>query len=624
MASGGDRVQTVYSMGDWKPAVLSSVAVAAVVLAVTGWGGGARVELPLRDALLRARASTPATVVAVVAVDDASISALGRWPWSRERLAALVERAREEGATSVAVDILLLDPAPGDDALGRALAESGGMLVAGFDPAAGPLLPPPALAERAELVHGVLELDGDGVLRRLASTKQTEAASYAAMSAAIAARVDAGYRIPVGREITPLFSVRPDDVPVVRASDLLAGGAQPVLSGRVALVGVSATGLGDRVVTPVTEKGRLDAGVVVHAAAAESIARGDLVRVVPPWIAALAAAALAIAAWGAARLSGTAHVAAVVAVIALPLAAGSAAFFALKLASPMTLLTAASVGMVLLVESRTLLAVARGMGRASRALGEGSEATFSPAERVRRLEELATSIAGERRQALESQREVAHELRTPLTSIQGLAKLLAAYDLTDDERRRVAGMVAEESARLHEMVESLLDLERIALRDRAERGVRVDVSALLGRRAEMARAAGSHPIAPETEDAPFVEGEADLLERMVENLVGNAMKFSPPGTTVILRGFRRGGEVVIEVEDEGPGVAPDERERVFRRFARGRAAEGRAGLGLGLAFVAEIARRHGGRAEVDAGARGGACFRVTLPAMAGGAEERQR
>jgi two-component system sensor histidine kinase KdpD len=245
----------------------------------------------------------------------------------------------------------------------------------------------------------------------------------------------------------------------------------------------------------------------------------------------------------------------------------------------------------------------------------------SPAERVRYLEEIADTIARERKQASESHRVVAHELRTPLTSIRGLAQLLAAYDLSDDERRRVAAMVADESTRLHDMVEGLLDLERLSLRERGEGMQLLDVAEILAKRAGLARAVGTHEITLSCDETLPLHGDTALLERLVENLVGNAMKFSPAGSTVTLRGMAHDRDVVLEVEDEGPGIPPEERESVLTRFGRGRSASDRPGLGLGLAFVAEIVRWHGGHLEVDEGALGGACLRVRLSAGAGQASK---
>ena len=164
------------------------------------------------------------------------------------------------------------------------------------------------------------------------------------------------------------------------------------------------------------------------------------------------------------------------------------------------------------------------------------------------------------------------------------------------------------------MVEGLLDLERLALRERGTGVQTVDLREILSRRAELARAAATHGIDVECPVELPVQGDPSLLERLIENLVGNAMKFSPRGSTVTLRGLRRGEELVLEGEDQGPGIAPDDRDRVMRRFGRGQNAGDQPGLGLGLAFVAEIARWHGGSVEVDEGLEGGACLRATLPA----------
>ena len=109
-----------------------------------------------------------------------------------------------------------------------------------------------------------------------------------------------------------------------------------------------------------------------------------------------------------------------------------------------------------------------------------------------------------------------------------------------------------------------------------------------------------------------------LLERALENLVGNALKFSPDGSPVEVRlSAARGREVLLEVEDAGPGVPAEERTRIFRRFARGEKAGGVPGLGLGLSVVAEVAAWHGGRVEVvEPPAGRGSLFRLHLPLAA--------
>jgi two-component system sensor histidine kinase GlrK len=111
-----------------------------------------------------------------------------------------------------------------------------------------------------------------------------------------------------------------------------------------------------------------------------------------------------------------------------------------------------------------------------------------------------------------------------------------------------------------------------------------------------------------------VQGDAEKLRSIVDNLLGNAVKFTPPGGSITVRSREAEGRVTIEVIDSGPGVPPVEREAVFESFFRGRAkAGGRVeGSGLGLAIAREYAEAHGGRIALVPEASGGH-FRVTLP-----------
>jgi signal transduction histidine kinase len=105
-----------------------------------------------------------------------------------------------------------------------------------------------------------------------------------------------------------------------------------------------------------------------------------------------------------------------------------------------------------------------------------------------------------------------------------------------------------------------------------------------------------------------------LLGRVLDNLLTNALKFSPDDSPVRVRVRSAGDQLTIEIEDEGPGVEESEREQVFKRFARGSASRGKAGLGLGLALVAEVVAWHKGDVSVHGGSTGGAMFRIVLPA----------
>ena len=133
---------------------------------------------------------------------------------------------------------------------------------------------------------------------------------------------------------------------------------------------------------------------------------------------------------------------------------------------------------------------------------------------------------------------------------------------------------------------------------------------------------GGHPLQVDA-DPIVAKVDAVQIERIVENLVTNAVRHTPEGTSVWLGVRAQGGGVLISVEDAGPGVPPDRREAVFQPFERGEAArQGVPGIGIGLALVREFAGLHGGRAWVEQGSAGGARFVVELPD--GGALEDER
>jgi len=208
---------------------------------------------------------------------------------------------------------------------------------------------------------------------------------------------------------------------------------------------------------------------------------------------------------------------------------------------------------------------------------------------------------------------VAHELKTPLTSVKGLAQLLAQFDLSVPERNRVAQMVVSETSRLAEMVDALLDLERLRLRVFERDAVPLDLSSVCTERAALLRAGTRREIHTEIQADLHVLGDKGLLERVIENLVSNALKFSPDETPIQI--CLKAGEsyATLEVEDHGPGIPIQERERIFGRFARGSTQGLAPGLGLGLALVAEVVAWHCGRVEADASFGGGSVFRIRLP-----------
>ena len=616
--------------GGW----IGAAVAAGLAVAVTAATGGLRgVELPLRDAMVRTLPRRAPALVAAVVVDDPSLAAEGSWPWPRSRLADLVRAARATGARAVVLDVLLLEPRPGDDDLAAALRSVPSVLVATLDTGGARwLAPPPPLAGAGALAHGMFELDHDGVLRRLVSTKQSGDVALPAVAFAAAALATPGFPIPVARVVQPAFRASPRSVPAVSAADLLHGRAGEVLRGRVAFVGLAAAGLGDRVVTPVTRGPVPDPGVLVQAAVTEAIASGDLLHSVSPILAGGLGLVLVLAAGAVARLGGLRRLGGDALLVAAPLAAG---FLLLRLADvvlPTATLALLGLLVVIALEAKNGFVAWRSAGAAGATLaaaaGGGVPSGRDSLEgRLGTVEELATAAALRRVADEEARRVMVHELRTPLTSVRGLGQMLRDLDLSPDEHRRATTLLVGETDRLQAMIEHLAELERLSRRP-FDAAAAVDLSALVRDRAELLGRGHARTVVAEVAPGLHVRGDAGLLQRVLDNLLGNAFKFSPAGTAVEVRAFAAGSEVVIEVRDHGCGVPDGEKETIFRRFARGAAAEGTEGLGLGLALVREVLTWHGGRVTVADPDGGGSVFRVEIPAAReggdGGEDPRRR
>jgi two-component system, OmpR family, sensor kinase len=232
------------------------------------------------------------------------------------------------------------------------------------------------------------------------------------------------------------------------------------------------------------------------------------------------------------------------------------------------------------------------------------------------------SARAEREAAMKKQREfvadASHELRTPLTSILANLELLQASlaDPGHDEDRTMVDSALRSSKRMSRLVADLLLLAR-ADAGRSGRHLRCDLAEVAGNAAaEAAPLMGDRELLVENERPLWLEGNADELHRMVLNLLDNAARHTPPGSTVELRLHDEGSDAVVEVADDGPGIAPELRAQIFDRFVRGEGPADTAagsGSGLGLAIVRAVAGAHGGVAEAVESERGGALFRVRLP-----------
>ena len=214
--------------------------------------------------------------------------------------------------------------------------------------------------------------------------------------------------------------------------------------------------------------------------------------------------------------------------------------------------------------------------------------------------------------------DASHELRTPLTSIQGYAELLRKDALPDRESRdRALARIEQEAARMGLLVGDLSALAREGEGPTPE-ATRVDLAAVVGDVVADARTIdGTRSIDLEVAGPVPVLADRGRLEQLVHNLVGNALSHTPEGTPVDIRVGTRAGdegdEAVLEVRDHGPGMPPEQAERVFDRFYRVSTSTRDGGSGLGLFIVATLANGFGGRVTVDSAPGEGTTFTVVLP-----------
>jgi two-component system, OmpR family, sensor histidine kinase KdpD len=213
-------------------------------------------------------------------------------------------------------------------------------------------------------------------------------------------------------------------------------------------------------------------------------------------------------------------------------------------------------------------------------------------------------------------RSVSHDLRSPLTAIGTASEMLAdpRERLSASDRDELLASIREQARRLDRLVANLLDLSRLEAGAATPVAELWTVDELVGRALEAIGADGDRVNASLPEECPAVLVDAAQLERVLVNLVENALRYSSPADSVEVRAVVDGGEVVVSVTDHGPGLAREELDSIFEPFWRGSGA-GERGSGLGLAIARGFASLNGGRLWVESAPGRGATFSLALPAV---------
>jgi len=246
-------------------------------------------------------------------------------------------------------------------------------------------------------------------------------------------------------------------------------------------------------------------------------------------------------------------------------------------------------------------------------LVEGQEITPLAESYNDLLDELKDKIILLEAEKLKNKRflqDLAHYLKTPLTGMAGSIEAVQGIELPDPALNRLLQRVGSETARLSRLVSQLLALEKIGNSNLQiepfELGSLLEVT--LGHFESIAMLRNVQ-LVWEEESLPVL-GDVEQVRAVLQNLLDNAVRCSPPGGTVSVRCFRSLGCARVEITDEGPGVSSEEREAIFQRFSGGRASGG--SMGLGLAIAREVLTAHGHTIGVENGKTGGSCFFFTL------------
>ncbi len=626
----------------------SALILLLVAIAATGSGVLGRVDNLLYDLGLRLQVRPPPADVVIVAIDEDSLSKLGRWPWSRRLHATLVDRLHADGARVIGLDLVFAEPdtadQPADALLAEAVGRAGNVVLPVLlenNRVNGQVLetlPLPQLVEQAAGLGRVhIELDLDGIGRSLFLWEGVGAPVWPHFAQAVLA---AAGPLPSGlsraapkiAEESPFALVRqgqrrfaflgpPGHVRTLSYAQVLTGDFAPdTFRDRIVLVGATAAGMGDLLPTPVSGQHQPMPGVEIHANALDAMRSGRLVREVPlAWVLAIAALlALVPLAWLprtnplGGLLATAAWFVAVMAVSALlpgllhvwvPSAGG---LLAILLAYPVwSWRRLESAGRFLDHELQRL--------RQQLGSEEGVPLHALPHDpfeaRIRQVRAASYRL----RQLQEDRREtlafLSHDIRAPIA-----AALMRLDDLPGGAR------LHEPLARALALAEKFLRAARAEALD-ATRFEELDLVALTHQAVDDAWTAARARVVRLVRHLPdepvWVQGEFGLLHRALLNLVLNAVQHAPQETEVEVALEIAGEWATLTVTDHGPGIAADVQARLFQRFSRGSGAAG--GSGLGLYFVRTVAEKHGGSTGVmsEPGAPTRFILRLPLPSDVG-------
>lgn len=615
-----------------------------LALGMTASGSLTRVDNLLYDLGQRVYTQPVPDDIVLVAIDESSLSQLGRWPWSRRLHAALIDRLKADGAKVIALDIVFAEPdtadQPADALLAEAIGRAGNVVLPVLlesSRANGQLLetlPLPQLLEQAAGLGRVhAELDADGIARSVFLWEGVGTAAWPHFGQSVLGV--AGIR-PPGLSFAPPASAAPQPFALVRNTPRRVGFLGPpghvksvsyaqALTGafapgtfrdRIVLVGATAAGMGDLLPTPVSGLAAPMPGVEFNANVVAAMRDGRLIRELPrgPTLLLTALLALLPLVWLArldplggllaslAWFGVVALAAASLPVIARVWMPSAGALLAILLAYP--------VWSWRRLESADRF-LDHELKRLRQELGAAADppprdATPDPFQaRIRQVQAAAHRLRHLQDERRETLAFISHDIRAPLASA-----LMQIDDLPENAQARLR----EPLTRGLNLAEEFLRTSRAEMLD-AARFEELDFAAVLHQAIDdayvTARAKSVRLVRALPDDPLWVNGEFGLLHRALLNLILNAVHHAPAGSSVEMALHVCDGRVEASVTDHGPGIGEADQAALFQRFSRTARLGG--GTGLGLYFVRTVAEKHGGGVGVSTAPGGPTRFTLTLP-----------
>jgi signal transduction histidine kinase len=594
---------------------------ALTLLPILAWNGLVQQgNASALDMLLRLSPTRPSTgreSVVLLAIDDETVSRYGPLPLNRAVVAEALMRIASAEPKVLVVDVLLSEKTrEADDAsLAGALSRFPRVVLAAAleapqeDKQSRWLTPLPEFQRHAfALGHVHLEPDRDGLARTLLLTKVNAddrywALGFEAFRAALGTQEPpteyandlriGNRRVPAADSNGRLLWIHyngPEGIfrRVSLASVLDGRASTSSFAGKVVILGVTAQGAGDRIYTPFST-GLGMSGIEIHANIVSTLLDSAYLSPLSPpseFLFLLAIAALvATAAWW--RQGCLLASVAIAGVVAIPVFS----YWMLR------------AGLIVPVASGLVIQVA------------ASLAGFLAHTRFIRSR-LGKAMEGRQDYAFRLQ-AVAHEIKTPLTAIHASSQLMTEPDIPEEKKEEIAQRIHKEAGRLSGVVTTFLDVERISAGVLKLQKRQVELSALVADAVERAGLlALKKSIGIEQDLEPgVIAADAELLQFAVYNLLVNAIKYSPDGSSIriIVRPATQGACLVVA--DQGCGIDPAEQRRIFERFYRTKKHrdDAKGGSGVGLALVKEIVTQHGGTIEVESKPGKGSTFSVFLP-----------